>query len=28
LGLNTDINHDIQHFTTFGPETKWPIWQW
>jgi hypothetical protein len=25
LGLNTDINHDIQHFTTFGPETKWPI---
>lgn len=25
LGNGTDINHDIQHFTTIGSESKWPI---
>lgn len=25
LGCGTDINHDIQHFTTIGSESKWPI---
>lgn len=22
---HADITHDIQNFTTFGPESKWPI---